>query len=216
MAAFKGWPAEAFDFYEGLEADNSKAYWTENKAVYEQCVRAPFEALMADLASEFGAGKLFRPYRDVRFSVDKSPYKTAQGAVLNHDAGTVYYVALSAEGLFAASGYYMMAKDQIDRFRKSVASDKTGRPIERVVAKLEKAGYDIGGEALRRSPPGYPVDHERIRLLRHKGLTMSKSWEPAAWVGSASAKPRVVTVFRAAKQLNDWLDAHVGPSKQSR
>ena len=45
---------------------------------------------------------------------------------------------------------------------------------------------------------------------------MSKSWEPAAWVGSASAKPRVVTVFRAAKPLNDWLDAHVGPSKQSR
>jgi uncharacterized protein (TIGR02453 family) len=216
VAAFKGWPAEAFEFYEGLEADNSKAYWTENKAVYEECVRAPFEALMADLASEFGAGKLFRPYRDVRFSVDKSPYKTAQGAVLSDDTGTVYYVALSTEGIFAASGYYMMAKDQIDRFRRAVASDKTGPLVERIVAKLEKAGYEIGGEALRRSPPGYPVDHERIRLLRHKGLTMSRSWEPAAWVGTAAAKPRVVTVFRAAKPLNDWLDAHVGRSKQPR
>jgi hypothetical protein len=60
------------------------------------------------------------------------------------------------------------------------------------------------------------VDHERIRLLRHKGLTMSRSWEPAAWVGTAAAKPRVVTVFRAAKPLNDWLDAHVGRSKQPR
>ena len=110
----------------------------------------------------------------------------------------------------------MMAKDQVDRFRKAVASDKTGPPLERAVTKLEKAGYDIGGEALRRSPPGYPVDHPRIRLLRHKGLTMSRSWEPAAWVGTAAAKPRVVTVFRAAKPLNDWLDAHVGRSKQPR
>jgi uncharacterized protein (DUF2461 family) len=125
-------------------------------------------------------------------------------------------VALSSEGLFAASGYYMMAKDQVDRFRKAVASDKTGRPVEGIVAKLEKAGYDIGGEALRRSPPGYPVDHPRIRLLRHKGLTMSKGWEPAAWVGTASARTRVVTVFRAAKPLNDWLDGHVGRSKQAR
>ena len=153
----------------------------------------------------------------MRFSADKSPYKTAQGAVLHHDTGAVYYVALSADGLFAASGYYMMAKDQVDRFRKAVASEKSGPPVERTVAKLEKAGYEIGGEALRRAPAGYPVDHPRIRLLRHKGMTMSRSWEPAAWVGTATAKtargrrlPRRHTVERLARRSRRTLEASRG------
>ena len=93
----------------------------------------------------------------MRFSADKSPYKTAQGAVLNHDTGAVYYVALSADGLFAASGYYMMAKDQVDRFRTAVASDKTGPPVERTVAKLREGG--LRRSAVRRCagrPPATP------------------------------------------------------------
>ena len=214
VAAFKGWPAEAFDFYEGLEADNSKAYWTEHKAVYEDCVRAPFEALMTDLASEFGPGKLFRPYRDVRFAADKSPYKTAQGAVLNHDTGTVYYVAALGRRALRRVGLLHDGQGP-DRPVPQGGGERQDRPAARAGrGQAEKAGYDIGGEALRRSPPGYPVDHPRIRLLRHKGVTMSKSWEPAAWVGTASARTRVVAVFRAAKPLNDWLDAHVGRSKR--
>jgi uncharacterized protein (DUF2461 family) len=78
--AFRGWSTVALDFYEGLEADNSKAYWTEHKPVYESEVRAPMEALLEELAPEFGEAKLFRPYRDVRFSADKSPYKTSIAA----------------------------------------------------------------------------------------------------------------------------------------
>src|SRR5256884_9626511 len=79
---FRGWPAEAIEFYEGLEADNSKTYWQENKAVYEELVRGPMDALLAELAPEYGEGRIFRPYRDVRFSKDKSPYKTAIAATL--------------------------------------------------------------------------------------------------------------------------------------
>src|SRR5256884_8720761 len=82
IMAFGGWPAEAIEFYEGLEADNSKTYWQENKAVYEELVRGPMDALIAELAPEYGEGRIFRPYRDVRFSRDKSPYKTAIAATL--------------------------------------------------------------------------------------------------------------------------------------
>jgi uncharacterized protein (TIGR02453 family) len=214
VAAFKGWPAEAFDFYEGLEADNTKAYWTEHKSTYDECVRAPFEALLADFEREFGPGKIFRPYRDVRFSPDKTPYKTAQGAVMSHEGGPVYYVQLSASGMFAGTGYYMMSKDQLDRFRKSVASNKSGAEVERLVATLEKAGYNVGAhDELKRSPPGYPADHERIRLLRMKGLTTGKEWSAAAWMGTARAKQRVADVFRASKPLNAWLAKHVGPAR---
>jgi uncharacterized protein (DUF2461 family) len=79
--AFGGFPAEAFDFFEGLEADNSRTYWQANKALYDSCVKGPMEALLAEVAGEFGPGRIFRPHRDVRFSADKSPYKTNIGAV---------------------------------------------------------------------------------------------------------------------------------------
>lgn len=76
---FTGFPVAALDFYEDLEADNSKAFWAAHKAVYDDCVRGPMRALLGELEDEFGEGKMFRPYRDVRFSRDKIPYKTHQG-----------------------------------------------------------------------------------------------------------------------------------------
>lgn len=82
MEAFRGWRVEALEFYEGLEAENSKAYWQRNREVYDRMVRAPMEALLEEVAPEWGEGRIFRPYRDVRFSADKSPYKTHIGAVV--------------------------------------------------------------------------------------------------------------------------------------
>lgn len=206
--AFKGWPVSAVEFYEGLEADNSKVYWTEHKAVYERDVKGPMEALLTELADEFGEGRIFRPYRDVRFSPDKSPYKTAMGATVGDG-----YVQVSADGLMAASGMYHMMPDQLDRYRKAVAGDKTGAGLERVIASLQKAKVDVQGiDALKTAPKGYPKDHPRVELLRNKGLIAGKSWSPAGWLGTASARTRVVEVLRAARPLNDWLFEHVGPS----
>ena len=100
--AFKGWPVEAVEFYEGLEADNTKTYWQEHKSVYERCVKAPMEELLAELADDFGTGRVFRPYRDVRFSKDKTPYKVSCAA---HLPGG--YISFSADELFVGSGLYM-------------------------------------------------------------------------------------------------------------
>ena len=121
--AFTGWPAAAIEFYDGLEEDNSRSYWQANRAVYERAVKAPMDGLLAELAAEFGVGRIFRPNRDVRFSVDKSPYKTAIGATLEHGG----YIQLSAAGLACGSGMYVMAPDQLERFRAAVADDRTGR-----------------------------------------------------------------------------------------
>jgi uncharacterized protein (TIGR02453 family) len=211
--AFKGFPAEAFDFYEGLEADNTKAYWTDHKSTYETCVRAPMDALLEELAGEFGPGKVFRPYRDVRFSADKSPYKTACGAVSVLE-GSVFYVQISADGLLAASGYYQMAKDQIERYRLAVA-EPAGKELAEIVDALEKDRFEIGGEALKRVPRGFDPDHPRARLLRHKGVTAHRHFTPAAWMGTAKAKERVASAWRAAGPLNAWLRAHVGPSLEA-
>src|SRR5260370_17112666 len=97
--SFQGWPEEALDFYEGLEADNSKAYWTTHKAIYEEKVRGPMAELLEELAPGFGETKIFRPYRDVRFSPDKSPYQTHIGALVG-----AAYIHLPPTALPARSG----------------------------------------------------------------------------------------------------------------
>ena len=101
---FSGWPAEAVEFFSGLQADNTKAYWTAHKAVYEESVRGPMAELLGELSGEFGPGRIARPYRDVRFRADKSPYKTEIYASLDRGG----YVRFAADGLTAAVGYYMM------------------------------------------------------------------------------------------------------------
>ncbi len=207
--AFRGWPAEALEFYEGLAADNSKAYWTAHKAVYESAVYAPMADLLAELADEFGPGKIFRPYRDVRFSADKTPYKTAIGASLERGG----YVQLSADGLAAGSGMYHLMPDQLDRFRQAIDDDKTGTELARLVTEVRRKGMDISAhDMLKAMPRGYPKDHPRADLLRHKGLITWQQWEPAAWLGTAQAKRRVVDFLRGSRPVTDWLATHVGES----
>ena len=206
---FKGWPAEAIEFYEGLEADNTRAYWQDHKKEYEELVRRPMTELLGELSGEFGEGAIFRPYRDVRFSRDKSPYKTAIGATMARGG----YVQFSARGLAAGSGYYVMMPDQLDRYRRAVDDDKTGADLEGLVTVLRKAGIDVTArESLKTAPKGYAKDHPRIELLRHKGLIAWKEWPVAAWMGTAKAKQRVVDFLHAARPLHDWLDTNVGPS----
>ena len=204
---FRGWPAEALDFYEGLEADNSKTYWTAHKAVYDDMVRRPMDELLAELEPEFGAGKVFRPYRDVRFSADKTPYKTHLGAWLERGG----YIQLSAHGLAAGRGAWMLSPERLDRYRRAVADERTGTQLETAVAAVRARGIDIVGHGvLKTAPRGYPRDHPRAELLRYKGLTAWKQWEPASWLGTATAKRRVVEFLHGARPLADWLGEHVG------
>jgi uncharacterized protein (TIGR02453 family) len=204
---FGGWESEALEFYEGLSADNSKSYWTAHLAVYENQVRAPMEELLTLLEPEFGPGKIFRPYRDVRFSKDKSPYKSHLAASLPA-AG---YLQLSQDGLAVGAGMYQMSPEQLDRYRRAVASDATGTVLLSVIAKIEKAGIGVAGRGtLKTVPRGYAKDHPRLELLRHKGLVCWKDWPPAPWLGTAAASERIVTVLRAARPLREWLSDHVG------
>ncbi|WP_199203200.1 DUF2461 domain-containing protein [Mycobacterium sp. shizuoka-1] len=204
--AFRGWPIEAVEFYEGLEADNSKVYWTRHKAVYDGQVKAPMQELLAELADEFGAGTLFRPHRDVRFSADKAPYKTNCAARLGSG-----YVSFSADGLSVGSGLYMPEPAALARYRAAVDAPKSGAELAAIVAALHADGYDtMAHEILKTAPRGFPKDHPRIDLLRHKGIAMMKTWPVGAWLGTAKAKDRVVTALRAGTPLRDWLARNVG------
>jgi uncharacterized protein (TIGR02453 family) len=209
--AFAGWPEEALDFYEGLEADNSRTYWLAHKHVYEGCVLAPMTELLAELEDEHGPGRIFRPYRDLRFSRDKSPYKTAIGAHVGDG-----YVQLSAAGLAAGSGMYEMMPDQLERYRQAVAADLSGHELERLIAELRASDIDVEGrDKLKTAPRGHSTDHPRIELLRCKGLVAWKEWPVEPWLGSAAAKEVVADFLVAARPLRDWLDQNVGPSEIS-
>jgi uncharacterized protein (TIGR02453 family) len=211
--SFGGFPPAAFDFYERLELDNSKAFWTANKTIYDEAIKQPFAALSEQTSKRYGALHLFRPYRDVRFSKDKTPYKTAAGAVTESQGGASYYVQVSSEGLFAGCGMYHMASDQLERFRAALDDPRKGAAIDKVVAALRKAGYEISAmESLKTAPRGYPKDHPRIDLLRQKGLTMGRAFPVAKWMSTPNALDRIRGVWDDAKPMNTWLDRNVGPS----
>ncbi len=208
--AFNGWPVEAIEFFERLEDDNTKAFWTEHKPTYEECVKAPMEALLAELAKPFGEGKIFRPHRDVRFSKDKTPYKTNIAATMARGG----YVSLSADGFFVGTGYYMMAKDQLAAFRDAIVDDDTGSELEAIGSTLARARIDMTAfDSLKTAPRGYPKDHPRIELLRHKGLVAMRSWAPAKWLHTSGVKKRIVEFTERTQPMVDWLDANVGPSE---
>jgi uncharacterized protein (TIGR02453 family) len=214
-AGFEGWPDEALEFFEGLEADNTKAYWDPRKAVYERAVKAPMEALLAELEGEFGPFKIMRPYRDVRFSADKAPYKTNIGAGSHSEAGgyaSGVYVSFSANGLFSGAGTWHMSKDQLVRYRAAVEG-AAGAELEAVGADLAVAGFELEGETLKRAPKGWAADHPRIKLLRYTSVLVGRHYPPAAWMATAEAKERVVEVWRAASGVNSWLERHVGPAE---
>jgi uncharacterized protein (TIGR02453 family) len=213
MSAFKGWSAAALEFYVGLEADNSKAYWTAHKQVYDDCVKAPFLALSEVVTREFGPMHLFRPHRDTRFSKDKSPYKTAAAAVTESQGGASYYVQISALGLYVGSGYYHLAPDQLERYRAAVGDNRKGPQLATAVAGLRKKKYSVDArESLKRVPRGFDADHPRAELLKHKGMHVGREFGAPKWLQSAGAAERIMAVWRDAAPVNRWLDRHVGPS----
>ena len=205
---FRGWPVEALEFFEGLEADNSKSFWEANRGLYEHSVRAPMEELLDELAPEWGEGRIFRPYRDIRFSADKTPYKTQIGAMIGDG-----YVQLNADGLGAGCGMWEMASDQLERFREAVADDRLGGELVGLVAEARGAGLEVTArEVLKTAPRGYPRDHPRIELLRFKGLITWREWPAGAWLGTRRAKDRLSEFLQRSRPLDEWLRAQVGPS----
>jgi uncharacterized protein (TIGR02453 family) len=212
---FEGFPDEALLFFEGLEADNSKTYWTDHRDRYERAVRGPMTALLAALEPEFGPAKMFRPYRDVRFSTDKTPYKTHAGAVVGTgDATGALYVQLSATGLMVGAGYYHMAADQLSRYRESVAADGTGGELAADVAGLQAEGWSLVGDRLTRAPRGVDPGHPRIELLRHRGIAAMRDLGAPAWLATARCGEEVAMAWRRAAGFTGWLARHVGPTEQ--
>ncbi len=210
MAEFTGIPEAALDFYDDLEVDNTKSFWTAHKDTYDTAVRGPMTALAKALEPEFGEAKVFRPYRDVRFAKDKTPYKTHQGVFIARGPATGYYVQVSAPGVRVGVGYYEASGPRLARIRSAVDDDRRGPELERVLDSLQSSGWELGGDKLKTSPKGYAADHPRIELLRHKSMTLAKTYGFEPFIHTPELLDRVREDWREATPFVTWVSDNAG------
>jgi uncharacterized protein (TIGR02453 family) len=209
MGDFTGFPLWGPQFYAELERHNTSEFWAEHKAQWEREVRDPMRALVAALEPEFGPATVFRPHRDIRFSPDKSPYKTHQGAIAGPARGLGYYVGLDADGLIAGGGFRTHSAEQTERFRRAVDDDADG-VLPGIVATLTQHGFAIEGASLKTRPRGYPADHPRIDLLRRKELMAITNVGTPAWLATPAALDHVRAMWQQVRPLAQWVLANVG------
>lgn len=194
---FNGFPVAALDFFDDLEVDNTKSFWEAHKQIHADSVKAPMVALTAALGPEFGQAKVFRPYRDVRFAKDKTPYKTHQGAFVGVAPSTGWYVDISARGVRTGGGFYEASPARLASVRQAIDDERTGTELEKILARLRKKGWSVGGNRLKTKPRGYDVEHPRIDLLRHRSLTLGRDHG----FGEVIHTPEFLDVVRA-----DWRE----------
>ena len=204
-ARFTGFPREATEFFKKLAAHNNRDWFQTHKDVYERACREPMKDLVSELGPHFGTSKISRINRDVRFSADRSPYKT-------HIAAGVggFYISLSAGGLYVGAGLYKPDRPALQRFRAAIDSDTSGRELARFVASMRRKGYHVDThEMLTTAPRGYSADHPRIDLLRMKDIFAGKEMPPGPWLATRKALERITRVMTDVKPLSDWLRRHV-------
>jgi uncharacterized protein (TIGR02453 family) len=214
--AFRGFGPEAFAWLAGLERDNSREYFAATRERYETDVRGALEALLDELSLAFGGPvKVFRQQRDLRFSRDRTPYKTRTYGVLAGDPGSAagLYAELSARGLYAGTGYHQLGRDQLERFRAAVAGERTGPALVAAVEQARAAGLEVEGETLRTAPRGFPRDHPRIALLRHTAVIAGARLPGEGGIARDAALEHVAGTWRAAAPVVAWLDANVGATE---
>lgn len=208
--SFAGFPAETFEFYEHLSANNTRAWWADHKAEYERLVRRPLTAMLGELESEFGSAHVFRPHRDARFSKDKTPMKDHQGAVIQVEDAVAYYVQISSSGLMVGAGWYSPQGQQQRRYRESV-DGPVGGELEVLLAALPRR-FELDGRPLATRPRGYDADNPRIELLRYRMLVASSTYPVAPWMDTRQALDTVRADWQALQPLVEWLADHIGPA----
>jgi len=207
---FTGFPPEAIAFFKQLARHNNREWFLVHKDVYERSCREPMKALVADLGPGLGPTKITRINRDIRFSSDRSPYRTYIAAGVRGN-----YVSLSADGLYVGTGMYKPEPATLQRLRAAIDSEASGRTLEKIVRSLRRKGYEVDThDRVASAPRGYSADHARIDLLRMKDIFAGKRFAPQPWLSTPKALDRIRRVMTEIKPLGDWLRQHVA-SRQS-
>jgi uncharacterized protein (TIGR02453 family) len=220
--AFAGMPDEGLAFLEDLEERNTRDFFDANKQVFKEQVQAPFAALVEAAAArlrrsvpDLGPPKLFRIYRDLRFSRDKTPYKTSMSASVpsraRDDGGgpgvdTGFYVNVGPAGLYTASGLYHADRADLARVRAAVADPDSGPELEAIFRRAAAKGLEPWLDPLQRMPREWPADHPRAALLKARSLVLNRQHERASWLQTAELLDHLVADWKAMIPFNRWLE----------
>lgn len=217
-ADFPGFPPQAQPFLADLRDNNDRAWFSDHKAIYDQAVRGPAEALvaclepaLAELTGHAVDGKIFRIHRDIRFSKDKRPYNAHLHIAFPARRGEMtacgFFFALEPERVLVGAGGFDFSGPVLDAYRAAVAEPAKGAALEKLLAKLAKDGLRVEGAELKRVPQPYAQDHPRADLLRRKGLNVWRDIaEPAVITGDALYAQTLAT-FKTLAPLVTWLAA---------
>jgi uncharacterized protein (DUF2461 family) len=211
---FSGFSASVFEWFAGLERDNSREYFTVTRERYETEVRGALTLMLQELSGTFGgAVRVFRQQNDMRLA-PAYPYKRRTYGVLDFSEPVKprLYADISALGLFAGTGYVRLAPDQLIRYRAAVAADQLGARLVDALATAENAGLLFISQGLSAVPRGYPRDHPRADLLKIRSLLAGRLMTGEPGIDRDAALEHVAGTWRAAAPLTTWLDEHVGPS----
>jgi uncharacterized protein (TIGR02453 family) len=215
---FQGFDRTAPQFFHELSIEMNKKWFEANKQRYVDQWVTPLTELLADISTKLAKTyapmklappKLFRIYRDTRFSKDKAPYKTHVAGVIQF-AGKAssmpMYVHIGVDEEFVGVGTYFFEDKQLAKWRKLVAADKTGKAITAIVTKLRKAGYEVDGhESYKKVPKPYAEDHPRAELLKLRGLTGGFPEIPKGMLHQAKLVDWLVEHGKATAPLVTWL-----------
>lgn len=204
-APFSGFTSEASAFFRGLRDDNSKGWFEAHRDVYEASVRQPLEDLLGQVQDAYGEGRVTRPNRDVRFSPDKSPYKTTASMWAGEVGGV--YLSVGPDGLDVGGGLYGPSRDQLARARAAIADrPRAADDLRAIVSRLESRGFEMAGPPLKTAPRGYDRDHPQVELLR---LT---HYAAIAKLPVDASPQKIRGIWRSVEPLIAWTAEHVGPA----
>lgn len=196
--------SDTFGYFADLNAENTKTFWNETAEARHDTVEAPFKSMMRKIESERGNFKTFRMHRDVRFSKDKSPYKTMMGAVERREG--FHYVHIDAKGVLAGVGHYIMEPQTLTRFRNSLDGDR-GDTFASLLDVLETKGVAVGpggAQPLKTAPRGFAKDHPHIQYLRWKGAMAMRQF-PVKAMSCEEAARQVLDFWSDAEPLTEFL-----------
>lgn len=224
--SFAGFPPESLAFLTGIAAHNEKAWFDENRALYEAGYVAPARAFVDAMGPKLMTidpdvkyeskvnGSMSRINRDIRFSKDKRPYKEHLGVWFWHGERRRwdvpgFWFELTPKAVQLGVGLYMMQGEQLDSYRQSVIHPRSGKALLAAVEAVKAAGkYEIGGKNRKLMPRGFSTDEDRAEYLLHEGLHASISL-PVAAASKASLVDLCLKHYKALWPINRWLLAEV-------
>jgi uncharacterized protein (TIGR02453 family) len=203
---------QTYQFFNEIANNNHKEWFHANKKDYEQYVKEPLKKLTQELNFEFGEAHIFRINRDVRFSNDKSPYKTSASFFINSGVGGLYF-QIGGDGIYVGGGLYEPQSDQLLRWRQ-IFDTKEKANIKKVIEKLEDEGFALMTEhVLKSAPRGWKPDHEEIEYLRLQNLVIGKSLGNLLNKSNQETLQIVKEVFHDIEKFNAILEKYIGASK---